>query len=510
VDESNAGWWERRAAGLDHDDEVLHGTVTTQAAVVRLRDQLEKAHIARVLPLTPEARVLDLGGGAGRLSLWLAPNVREVTLVEPSEAHLDVARRLAGARGIDNITFVGSTADAFELEPARYDAILIGGMLTHLSDPAIEALVEPLACALAPGGRLVIKEPVSTDGRDRVDERREQGELLYVARFRRRERYVELFGARLPLLYQRATLAHPIPFFLGGTNEAAEATGESSSRWIERLTPLWVRMDPWLQSIELATRATPGLRHLLAPVPVLQDLYVFGAAGADRVGSDAPGLSVVVIAYNEAECLEPVIAELSAHLTTAAIDFELVLVDDGSSDGTLSIMERLAARDARVRLVPLSPNRGIGGALRAGFDAARGEHITWVPADGQIGPDTVAELYRRRGEAPMLTTIYASRADAFYRHIISQTLNLFIRVRSGELAKSGGNYLFERAAWIAHAPREDDSMMISTAFRKNLRDAGVEIVEVSISARARVAGRSKVLNPKTILRTLLSAAKISR
>ncbi len=504
---SNASWWERRASSLEHDDEVLHGTVTTQAAVVRLRDQLEKAHIARALTIPSAARVLDLGGGAGRLALWIAPRVREVTLVEPSEAHLDVARRLAEARGVDNITFVCSTADAFELAPAAYDVILIGGMLTHLSDAEIEALAEPLSRALAPGGRLVLKEPVSADGRERVDERRVDGELLYVARFRPRERYVELF-ARLPLLYHRPTLAHPIPFFLGGTNQAAEATGERSSGWIERLTPLWVRADPWLQRLELAVRGTPGLRHLLAPVPVLQDLYVFGAAPAASAG--APGLSVVVIAFNEQECLEPVVAELCQHLTSAGVDFELVLVDDGSSDATLPIMERLASRDARLSVVPLRPNRGIGGALRAGFDAARGEHITWIPADGQIGPDTVAELFARRAEAPMLTTVYVSRADAFYRKVISGTLNTFIRLRSGEVAKSGGNYLFERSAWTEHAPRDDDSMMISTAFRKNLRDAGVEILEVPISARARVAGRSKVLNPKTILRTLLSAAKIAR
>ncbi len=495
-------FWERRAATLGHDDEVLHGTVTTEAAVVRLRDRLEKAHLARVVPLAKDARVLDLGGGAGRLALWLAPRVREVTLVEPSAAQLAVAVRLARARGLDNVRCVRSTIEGFALDEGAWDLIVIGGVLTHLDDAAVQALVAPLGRALAPGGRLVLKEPVSTDGALREDRR--EG---YVARFRPREAYAAIFGATLPLLYQRATLAHPIPFFLGGTNEAAARTEGRLGPLIDRVAPLWERLDPALQRVELALRASP-LRRVLADVPVLQDLYVFAAPPREGAG-EAPALSVVVIAYDEEECVEAVVGELAQALTGQCA-FELVLVDDGSKDATRALMEHIAARDARVRVVPLWPNRGIGGALRAGFDAARGAHVTWVPADGQIGPDTVRALFARRHEAPMLTTVYASRDDALYRHVISKTLNAFIRVRSGEVAKSGGNYIFDRTMWERHAPRGDDSMMISTVFRKNLRDAGVPILEVPIHARARVAGRSKVLNARTIWRTLASAAKIGR
>jgi glycosyltransferase involved in cell wall biosynthesis len=213
-------------------------------------------------------------------------------------------------------------------------------------------------------------------------------------------------------------------------------------------------------------------------------------------------LSTVVIAFNEAECLSPVVEELHAQLTRAGMRFELVLVDDGSRDATLAGMRALAARLSNVQVVPLSPNRGIGGALRAGFDAASGNFVTWVPADGQIAPEVVARLYAERLLAPMLTTVYRSRADAWYRHVISGSLNRLIKWRTGTAAKSGGNYLFERALWQRYAPAADDSMMLSTAFRQRLREESVPILEVEIDARARVAGHSKVLNPRTILRTL--------
>ena len=110
----------------------------------------------------------------------------------------------------------------------------------------------------------------------------------------------------------------------------------------------------------------------------------------------------------------------------------------------------------------------------------------------------------------MLTTVYEARDDAAYRAWISKTLNTIIRLRTGQVAKSGGNYLFAREIWELYAPRGDDTMMISTAFRKNLHDDGVTIVEVPIRARARVAGRSKVLNPRTILRTFVATAMMQR
>jgi glycosyltransferase involved in cell wall biosynthesis len=269
-----------------------------------------------------------------------------------------------------------------------------------------------------------------------------------------------------------------------------------------------VRSDPFLQRIERRLRANPALAPLLAPLPVLQDLYVFEKRPVAGVATAAPELSVVVIAFNEQECLAPVVRELRAALDGRGIEHELVLVDDGSSDGTLAAMHALAHEDARTQVVPLSPNRGIGGALRAGFDAARGTYVTWVPADGQIGPEVVLELFSLRARASMTTTVYRSRDDAWYRHLISSTLNTMITAGTGQRARSGGNYLFARSLWQRCAPRDDDSMMLSTAFRASARAAGERIDELEIDARARVAGRSKVLNPRTILRTLQGLGKL--
>jgi 2-polyprenyl-3-methyl-5-hydroxy-6-metoxy-1,4-benzoquinol methylase len=506
-------FWDAQARAADGSELAQFGTVSKGHAVVAYRDMLERAHLGRLLRLEENSRVLDLGGGAGRIALWLAPRVAHVTLVDVSRELLAIAEREARSRGIGNLrTVLGSALD-FELD-GHYDAVLVMGVCCHLADEDVERMSRLCQRALARGGRLYLKEPVTTDGQQRVDER-QQGGVPYRVLFRPRERYPELFGRHLRCVYQQATCAHFLPWFVGGTEAAAEAAGSAlGALALSTAAPYLVRIDPVLQRLEDRVRQSRRLAPLLAPVPVLQDFYVLEAERDSptplATACAEPDLSVVVIAYNEEACLVQVVRELRSALDRYGIAHELVLVDDGSADATLRQMRELEREDARSKVVALQPNRGIGAALRAGFDAAKGRYVTWIPADGQIGPKAVTALYERRTRAPMVTTTYRSRHDAWYRHAISKTLNRMIELRTGQVAKSGGNYLFERSAWQRHAPRNDDSMMISTAFRDNLRAAGKLIDELEIDARARVAGHSKVLNPRTIARTLQALGKLGR
>lgn len=546
----------RKLASGQPDDPVLLGTVSDNPPLVRLRDRLEKACLRRAVRWDRRTRVLDLGGGAGRLALWLAPQVAEVVLVDASAEMIAAARREAERRGIGNVRCIHTPMLEYRPE-GRFDLVLVFAVATYLRDVELRPLARLCAGALAPGGRVVLKEPVTVDGRRRADTRRdEQGNLVYHAHFRPREDYPAAFAGELICQYQQPTCAHLIPRFLGGTQQAVDAAGRSGmANLVERLSPLLVALDPSLQRLEELWRGHAQFAGLLAPVPVLQELYVFSVpgegaqeaqgplplerdrparaeepasghghekrsaagvehceqatgakeqqAGQPETGAEPgePALSVVVIAYNEQECLAPVVQELGQALDAAKIDYELVLVDDGSTDRTPELMQRLAASDPRIRVLR-QPNLGIGGALRTGFDAARGRHVTWIPADGQIAPTVVLDLFRRRDEAPMLTTVYRTREDPWYRTAISRTLNALIRLRTGQVAKSGGSYLFERRVWQELGPHGDDTMMISTAFRQRLREEGVRIVEVEIDCRARRGGRSKVLNARVIGSTL--------
>src|SRR4029077_3494192 len=95
----------------------------------------------------------------------------------------------------------------------------------------------------------------------------------------------------------------------------------------------------------------------------------------------APRLSVVIPAYNEEQRLPRTVEEIERYLDGHKIDYELILVDDGSADGTRQVMDAAAARNANVRIEALPHNRGKGGALAAGVAVARGEEVLVTDAD---------------------------------------------------------------------------------------------------------------------------------
>ena len=112
----------------------------------------------------------------------------------------------------------------------------------------------------------------------------------------------------------------------------------------------------------------------------------------------SPEFSIVVPAYNEGEHLADVIAEMTDVLGRAGIDYEIVVVNNGSHDDTGAIIDRLAGNTLRIRAVHLAQNRKYSGGILAGLVEARGAVMGWAHADGQADPKDVVRLYRAMRE----------------------------------------------------------------------------------------------------------------
>jgi dolichol-phosphate mannosyltransferase len=104
-------------------------------------------------------------------------------------------------------------------------------------------------------------------------------------------------------------------------------------------------------------------------------------------------LSVCAPVYNEEALVEEFYARATVAL--AAFDYELIIVNDGSSDGTSAILDRLAEGDSRLRVVHLSRNFGHQAALTAGLEHARGEAVAMLDADLQDPPELIAQMVAR-------------------------------------------------------------------------------------------------------------------
>jgi polyisoprenyl-phosphate glycosyltransferase len=110
------------------------------------------------------------------------------------------------------------------------------------------------------------------------------------------------------------------------------------------------------------------------------------------VRTTAPLLSVIVAAYNEEECLPELFDRLRRSIEALAVPAELIFVDDGSTDASFDVIERLARLDPRVRGVRLSRNEGHQAALICGMDCARGDVAITLDADLQHPPEHIPEM----------------------------------------------------------------------------------------------------------------------
>lgn len=204
-------------------------------------------------------------------------------------------------------------------------------------------------------------------------------------------------------------------------------------------------------------------------------------------------LSVVLPAYNEEANVRTTVAEVAGVLQKLGLDHEIILVNDGSRDRTGEIGRELAAYIPEFRLVEHFPNRGYGGALKAGFAAARKELIAFFPADNQFQFQEITRLLDRHQEtnADIVCGYRAPRRDPFMRKVNAFGWNTLIRILFGYLARDidCGFKLFRREL-LNHIAIESDGALIDTEFLSCARRLGHQIKQVPVTHRPRLAGEA--------------------
>jgi len=148
-----------------------------------------------------------------------------------------------------------------------------------------------------------------------------------------------------------------------------------------------------------------------------------------REDAPRPLLSVVVPMYNEQEGVDLFFSRLEPVLAGITPDYEIVCVDDGSSDRTLALLTRHHVRDQRIKVLSLSRNFGKDTALSAGLDHARGDAVVPIDADLQDPPELIAEMMAKWREG--FEVVYARRAqrdvDDVHKRV---TAGLFYRIHN--------------------------------------------------------------------------------
>ncbi len=216
-----------------------------------------------------------------------------------------------------------------------------------------------------------------------------------------------------------------------------------------------------------------------------------GQSRTSRAGP--PLLSVVVPVLNEAAHILPLVAEIRAALRDTC-EYEIIYVDDGSTDGTRERLREAAGEGPELRVVRHNRSFGQSAALRSGVLAARGSLVATLDGDGQNDPADIPHLLEvQRSHAGrrrlMVTGNRVDRKDSAMRRLVSRVGNAVRRrVLRDDNPDSGCSLkLFERALFLS-LPYFDHMHRFLPALA---RREGCEIRVVPVSHRPRTAGRSK-------------------
>jgi dolichol-phosphate mannosyltransferase len=203
----------------------------------------------------------------------------------------------------------------------------------------------------------------------------------------------------------------------------------------------------------------------------------------------APYLSVVVPFFNERENVSALHRELVAALASVGGGFELLYVDDGSSDGTGDALAQLATADGLVRVLTLPENSGQTAALDAGFRAARGELIATLDGDGQNDPADLPRLLAALAGADVVNGVRTNRQDAWHRKLSSRVANGFRNWATGEhVTDIGCSLRVMRASYLKRVKLYRGMHRFLPTL---LRLEGARLTELPVNHRPRRAGVSK-------------------
>lgn len=215
-------------------------------------------------------------------------------------------------------------------------------------------------------------------------------------------------------------------------------------------------------------------------------------------------LCAVLPAYNEEALIEQGVRRVAAVLEPLVDQFEIVVVDDGSCDGTAQILERLRTTDPllHLRVVTHPTNLGYGAALASGFDAASSELILMLDADGQFDPAEVVNLLAVLDDyTDMVIGYRARRADPPLRLLNAWGWKLLVNGLFGYTARDVdcAFKLFRRRVWTSLRV-EARGATFSAELLVKARRAGFHVKEVAVRHYPRAAGTATGANPRVIAR----------
>ena len=219
-------------------------------------------------------------------------------------------------------------------------------------------------------------------------------------------------------------------------------------------------------------------------------------------------LSLVIPAFNEGPGIGRAVAEAVTALARFTQSYEVLVVDDGSTDDTAALVAELARENGRIRLLRHTENQGYGAALRTGFEAARHDYIGFTDADCQFDLADLEPLLELANENGIAVGRRQNRKDSPRRRFFSWGYNCLVRTLLGTGVRDCDCALkvFRRDLLEQILPTTP-GFFVNTEMLTRVHQLGIKPAERAVLHRPRLAGVSKVTLgeiPRTLATLILA------
>ncbi|MCE5278630.1 MAG: glycosyltransferase family 2 protein [Planctomycetaceae bacterium] len=197
---------------------------------------------------------------------------------------------------------------------------------------------------------------------------------------------------------------------------------------------------------------------------------------------DAPGLSVIVPAFNEKGNLRLTVQEVLAAIDGLFTNYEILIFDDASTDGTDQEADGLAAEFANIRVFHNPLNKGLGWNYRAGVEAARMDYVILVNGKHDLAGDQLRRILELRGQADIILPYHTNDKDRpWIRHVISRTYTTILNILFGFNLHYFNDSALYPTAVVRRLNIQTDSYAFSAETLIKALKSGLNCIEVPIT-----------------------------
>lgn len=209
--------------------------------------------------------------------------------------------------------------------------------------------------------------------------------------------------------------------------------------------------------------------------------------------------------WNEADNIETVVERALPVAENVAEKWEILMIDDGSTDKTAEKARTLEKKHSHVRLISHQFNRGYGAALKSGFENAAYDYIVFTDGDLQFDFQEVTKFIDKIADADIVIGYRQKRDDTFFRHILMILHRIWSFLFFGVFVRDidCGFKLFRKTAIQAISPLRSEGAMITTEILAKAKNKKLRIAQVGVNHYSRKFGQSSGGNIAVIIRAML-------